>query len=209
VFSVRFVPRLYNENISCFTHVEAGSITSTVTLRVVGSDEKGSLKSETVKYGHEFQGTRTRERLRRQGPPAASSTSTTHPHVREGAPQKQDCNCQTVINIWSWVDLLTDWSSVAMWLWLYPCGGGVEYTIYETQTMSFASWFYCSMHLSDRHLIEQWYVACCLHEVYQGSRYSWLMHACNLFALRMYLILLCAVFCSFSQRNERVSRMPA
>jgi hypothetical protein len=26
-----------------------------VTLRVVGGDEKGSLKSETVKYGHESQ----------------------------------------------------------------------------------------------------------------------------------------------------------
>jgi hypothetical protein len=31
--------------------VEAGSNTSTVTLRVVGGDEKGSFKSETVKYG--------------------------------------------------------------------------------------------------------------------------------------------------------------
>jgi hypothetical protein len=31
------------------TRVEAGSNTSTVTLRVVGSDEKGSLESETVK----------------------------------------------------------------------------------------------------------------------------------------------------------------
>jgi hypothetical protein len=29
--------------------VEAGSNTSTVTLRVVGGDEKGSLKSEIVK----------------------------------------------------------------------------------------------------------------------------------------------------------------
>jgi hypothetical protein len=50
----------------------------------------------------------------------------TRPLVREGAPQKQDCNCQTVINIWSWApdgvrhqDLLTDWPSVAMWLWLW------------------------------------------------------------------------------------------
>jgi hypothetical protein len=34
------------------TRVEAGSNTSTVTLRVVGGDEKGSLKSERVKYGH-------------------------------------------------------------------------------------------------------------------------------------------------------------
>jgi hypothetical protein len=33
------------------THVEAGSNTSTVTLRVVGGDEKGSPKSEAVEYG--------------------------------------------------------------------------------------------------------------------------------------------------------------
>jgi hypothetical protein len=39
--------------------VEAGSNTSTVTLRVVGGDKKGSLKSETVKYGRKSQGTRT------------------------------------------------------------------------------------------------------------------------------------------------------
>jgi hypothetical protein len=52
------------------TRVEAGSNTSTVTLRVVGADEKGSLKSETVKYGLESQGTRPRERLRWQEPAA-------------------------------------------------------------------------------------------------------------------------------------------
>jgi hypothetical protein len=50
--------------------VEAGSNTSTVTLRVVGGDEKGSLKCETVKYGRESKGTRTKERLRWQGPTA-------------------------------------------------------------------------------------------------------------------------------------------
>jgi hypothetical protein len=50
--------------------VEAGSNTSTVTLRVVGGDEKGSLKCETVKYGLKSQGTWTRERLRWQGPAA-------------------------------------------------------------------------------------------------------------------------------------------
>jgi hypothetical protein len=36
--------------------VEAGSNTSTVTLRVVKGDEKRSFKSETVKCGHESQG---------------------------------------------------------------------------------------------------------------------------------------------------------
>jgi hypothetical protein len=40
------------------TRVEVGSNTSTVALRVVGGDEKGSLESETVKYGHESEGTR-------------------------------------------------------------------------------------------------------------------------------------------------------
>jgi hypothetical protein len=50
------------------TRVEAGSNTSTVTLRVLGGDEKGSLKSERVKYGDESQGTQTRERLRWRGP---------------------------------------------------------------------------------------------------------------------------------------------
>jgi hypothetical protein len=54
--------------------VEAGTNTSTVTLRVVGGDEKGSLKCETVKYGHESQGTRTKERLRWQGPAAHIKT---------------------------------------------------------------------------------------------------------------------------------------
>jgi hypothetical protein len=77
--------------------VEAGSNTSTVTLRVVGGDENGSLKSETVKYGREYQGTRVRERLRWQGPTAYTKDR----HVREGATQKQDRNCQIVIYIWA------------------------------------------------------------------------------------------------------------
>jgi hypothetical protein len=48
------------------------------------------------------------------------------PLVRGVAPQKQERNCQRVINIWSWApygarhqDLLIDWPSVAMWLWLW------------------------------------------------------------------------------------------
>jgi hypothetical protein len=47
--------------------VEAGSNTSTVTLRVVGGDEKGSLESETVKCGHKSHWTR-------QGPAAIEQT---------------------------------------------------------------------------------------------------------------------------------------
>jgi hypothetical protein len=62
VFSVRSVLRLYHAIDSSGippTRVEAGSNTSTVTLRVEGGDEKESLKTETVKYGREIQGTRT------------------------------------------------------------------------------------------------------------------------------------------------------
>jgi hypothetical protein len=65
--------------------VEAGANTSTAILRVVGGDEKGSLKSETVKDGHESQGNRTREKLRWREPaaytkyrPGLSSERTPH-----------------------------------------------------------------------------------------------------------------------------------
>jgi hypothetical protein len=50
--------------------VEAGWNTSTVTLRVLGGDERGSLRPEAVKYGNKSKGTRTQERLRWQGPAA-------------------------------------------------------------------------------------------------------------------------------------------
>jgi hypothetical protein len=52
-------PQLFIQNITNKSFnpcVEAGSNTSTVTLQVVGGDKKGSLKSETVKYGRESQG---------------------------------------------------------------------------------------------------------------------------------------------------------
>jgi hypothetical protein len=80
--------------------VEAGSNTSTVTLRVVGGDEKGSLKCETVKYVRESQGTLTRDRLDWQGPVACTNdrpflSSERAPH------EKQYRDCQTVINIGS------------------------------------------------------------------------------------------------------------
>jgi hypothetical protein len=63
VFHMWSVPRSY---------LEDNWATSTVTLRVVGGNGKGSLKSETVKYGREYQGIRTRERLRWQGPAACT-----------------------------------------------------------------------------------------------------------------------------------------
>jgi hypothetical protein len=70
-FSVGSVQSAYkkSECSDSYTRVEAWSNTTTVTLRVVGGDEKGILKSEIVKYGHESQGSRTRE-LRLRGPTA-------------------------------------------------------------------------------------------------------------------------------------------
>jgi hypothetical protein len=76
-----------------------GSNTSTVTLRVVGGDEKGSLEYETVKYGYESKVTTNQEGLRWRG--TVACTKDTRPLVREGAPEKQNRNCQRVINIWS------------------------------------------------------------------------------------------------------------
>jgi hypothetical protein len=68
------------------TRVEAGSNTSTVTLRVIGGDENESLKCETVKYGHDSHGIRTRERLRWQGPAAYTKDRPVLPS--EGVPHK-------------------------------------------------------------------------------------------------------------------------
>jgi hypothetical protein len=81
--------------------VEAGSNTSTVTLRgVVGGDEKGSLKSETVKYGRKSQGTQTKERLLWQGP--AAHTIDRPDLSSERAPNKNKTVTVTqVIKIWS------------------------------------------------------------------------------------------------------------
>jgi hypothetical protein len=72
------------------SHVEAVSNASTVSLRVVGGDEKGSLEYETVNYGHESHGSRTRKYLRWRGPeafvndrPVLSSESA--PHINKPA----------------------------------------------------------------------------------------------------------------------------
>jgi hypothetical protein len=59
-----FVARVYNVSplaAKSVSRVDAGSNTSTVALRVVGGDGKENLESETVKYGHESYGSRTRK----------------------------------------------------------------------------------------------------------------------------------------------------
>jgi hypothetical protein len=102
--------------------VEAGSNTSTVTLRVVGGDGKESLKSKTVKYGHESKWLGHEKDYAVEGQHYIQKTDPSS--CQRGAPEKQDRNCQRVINIWLCVldearhqDLLIDWPSIAMWLW--------------------------------------------------------------------------------------------
>jgi hypothetical protein len=74
--------------------------TTTVTLRVVGGDGEGSLKSETVKYGHKSQGTWTLERLHWQGP--AAHTKERNDLSSERVPRKNKTVTVTqVIKIWS------------------------------------------------------------------------------------------------------------
>jgi hypothetical protein len=83
-----------------YPRVEAGSNTSTVTLRVVGGDEKGSLKCETVNYGRESLGNRSKERLRWQVPAAYINDRPVLSSER--APHKNKTVTVTqVIKIWS------------------------------------------------------------------------------------------------------------
>jgi hypothetical protein len=103
VFSVMWSDlRLYNRSQSEKTvriPREGGVEYLPVALRVVGGDEKGSLESETVRYGSESHGSRTRERLRWRQPaatvndrPVLSSERVRHQQTR---------NYLTVIKIWS------------------------------------------------------------------------------------------------------------
>jgi hypothetical protein len=54
----------------------------------VGGDEKGTLESETVKYGHESRGNQTQESLRWRGPAAVVNdrlipSSEKAPHINK------------------------------------------------------------------------------------------------------------------------------
>jgi hypothetical protein len=102
VSPTRSVQKVYKDNWvvqKANPRVEAGSNNSTVTLRVVGGDEKGSLKSERVKYGRKSQGTRTLEWLRWRGP--ASIATTDQSSRQRGAPHQQTRKFLTAIIIWS------------------------------------------------------------------------------------------------------------
>jgi hypothetical protein len=72
--------------------IEAGSNTSTVTLRVVGGDEKGSLECETV-WSRDPRGSDQRKIALARA--SSIYKSQTRPLVREGAPQEKNRNCHT------------------------------------------------------------------------------------------------------------------
>jgi hypothetical protein len=97
-FSTRSVTRCFKQNhlaVADSSRVEAGSNTSTVILRVVGGDEKWSVESKTVKYGHGSHGTRTRKWLRWRGPGALTNNRPVLSSERE-SPYQQTRNCLTV-----------------------------------------------------------------------------------------------------------------
>jgi hypothetical protein len=78
--------------------VDVGSITSTLTLRVVGDDGK-KVSNLKVKYGHESHGTRTRKWPSWRGQVAV--VNDTPALSSERAPHQETRNCHTVIKIWS------------------------------------------------------------------------------------------------------------
>jgi hypothetical protein len=78
--------------------VEAGSNTSTVTLRVVGGDENGSLESETVNMVASPMGLGAETDCAGEG---QQHLSTTDPSSRQRELHQQTRNCLTVIKIWS------------------------------------------------------------------------------------------------------------
>jgi hypothetical protein len=93
-FSFRSVQSGYKEDYWGAIRVEAGSNTSTITLRVVGGDGIGSPKNETVKYVRESQRTRNRERMRWRRPAACTKdrpvlSLETAPHENKTVTVKQ------------------------------------------------------------------------------------------------------------------------
>jgi hypothetical protein len=81
MFTTRSVTRCYNqEGFQSSSEVEARSNTSTVALRVVRGDEKGSLESETVKYGRD-----TDPRMTALARASSNCKRQTHPLVSESA----------------------------------------------------------------------------------------------------------------------------
>jgi hypothetical protein len=90
--------------------VDAGLNTSTIALRVIGGNKKGSLESETVKYDQESHRTWTRKWLCWKGPAAVVNdrpilSSERAPHINKPA---ADSNKNLVVSL-RWVLYFKDW----------------------------------------------------------------------------------------------------
>jgi hypothetical protein len=85
--------------------------TSTIALRIIGGDKKGSPESETVKYGCESQGTWTREWLCWRGPAAIVNDRTvlSSEHPTSTNPKLSDSSKNLVVNPRWVLYSKTDW----------------------------------------------------------------------------------------------------
>jgi hypothetical protein len=106
-----------SEHVLLWACVEAWWSISTVALRVVGGDENVSFESETVKYGRESHGTRTREWLRWRGPAAIVNNSQSASLSWTKAPiwglRSNFYNCQTVAGLLMWGSLSDERTSLS------------------------------------------------------------------------------------------------
>jgi hypothetical protein len=76
------------------------SVPTLYNMKPIRGDEKGSLESETVKYGHESYGTRT-SKMTALARTSSNCKRQTRPLVTDGAPNHQTRNYQTIVKIWS------------------------------------------------------------------------------------------------------------
>jgi hypothetical protein len=113
VLPMRYMQRLYQEGFwPQAVVVETSSNTPTVALRVVGGKEKGTQCLGDINTGilpsrlrvSRIWDSKIWPRVLRVSDPkmtALARASSNCPLVREGAPNQQTRNCQTIIKIWS------------------------------------------------------------------------------------------------------------
>jgi hypothetical protein len=80
--------------LSGLTRVEAGSNTFTVTLRVVGGDEKDSKIWPRVLRDSD-------PKITAMARASCNCKGQTRPLVRQGVLNKKNRNCQTILKIWT------------------------------------------------------------------------------------------------------------
>jgi hypothetical protein len=105
----------------------------------------------------------------------------TRPLVRESALEKQDLNCQRVINIWSWTPdgarhqhLLIDCPSVVMWLWIWLECNSVRDLFVTEFKRQFTSWVFSGeVFTSGQRKLKEWPIRKSDPSQSQRPRHSW------------------------------------